>query len=114
GFLAWMLDGPASDYTVLLPEAGEPRRAILDTSTKEHSAEPDAHPSDTRPFDRTAYEAEFRTLTEGVVGAGDQDRFLAAAAALPELRATDLDELFPAVDTEAVRAYDETLPEGLF
>lgn len=39
GFLAWMLDGPDSDYTVLLPEPGEPRRAILDTYTKEHSAE---------------------------------------------------------------------------
>ncbi|MEV7151518.1 MULTISPECIES: MmgE/PrpD family protein [unclassified Streptomyces] len=39
GFLAWMLDGPESDYTVLLPEPGEPRRAILDTYTKEHSAE---------------------------------------------------------------------------
>ncbi|RMB80716.1 MmgE/PrpD family protein [Streptomyces shenzhenensis] len=39
GFLAWLLDGPESDYTVLLPEPGEPRRAILDTYTKEHSAE---------------------------------------------------------------------------
>ncbi|SMF84633.1 MmgE/PrpD family protein [Streptomyces sp. Amel2xC10] len=39
GFLAWMLDGPGSDYTVRLPEPGEPRRAILDTYTKEHSAE---------------------------------------------------------------------------
>ncbi|MET7640007.1 MmgE/PrpD family protein [Streptomyces sp. NPDC005438] len=39
GFLAWMLDGPESSYTVRLPEPGEPRRAILDTYTKEHSAE---------------------------------------------------------------------------
>ncbi|MGY9064074.1 MmgE/PrpD family protein [Streptomyces sp. CAS3] len=39
GFLARMLDGPGSDYTVWLPEPGEPRRAILDTYTKEHSAE---------------------------------------------------------------------------
>ncbi|MEV7753026.1 MmgE/PrpD family protein [Streptomyces griseofuscus] len=39
GFLAWMLNGPGSDYTVWLPEPGEPRRAILDTYTKEHSAE---------------------------------------------------------------------------
>ncbi|MER7913798.1 MmgE/PrpD family protein [Streptomyces sp. NPDC096068] len=39
GFLAWMLDGPGADYTVWLPEPGEPRRAILDTYTKEHSAE---------------------------------------------------------------------------
>ncbi|MFD6969524.1 MmgE/PrpD family protein [Streptomyces sp. NPDC059949] len=39
GFLAWMLDGPGSSYTVSLPEPGEPRRAILDTYTKEYSAE---------------------------------------------------------------------------
>ncbi|WP_328953363.1 MmgE/PrpD family protein [Kitasatospora purpeofusca] len=253
GFLAWMLDGPRSDYTVLLPGEGEPRRAILDTYTKEHSAEyqaqaiidlarrlrektgplgnvrsvvlhtsrhthqvigsgandpqkydptasretldhsvpyilavaledggwhhersyaperaarpetvalwrrittvedpewtaryhdpdprrrafggrvvvtrddgtvvedelavADAHPNGARPFDRPAYERKFRTLAEGVVTAADQDRFLAAADGLAELRATDLDELFPAVDTQAVREFDETLPEGLF
>ncbi|EFF89208.1 2-methylcitrate dehydratase 2 [Streptomyces sp. e14] len=39
GFLAWLLNGPESDYTVVLPEPGEARRAILDTYTKEHSAE---------------------------------------------------------------------------
>ncbi|MFD0420049.1 MmgE/PrpD family protein [Streptomyces sp. NPDC127108] len=39
GFLAWLLDGPEASYTVPLPEPGEPRRAILDTYTKEHSAE---------------------------------------------------------------------------
>ncbi|MBF6047079.1 MmgE/PrpD family protein [Streptomyces sp. NRRL B-1677] len=39
GFLARMLDGPDADYTVLLPGPGEPRRAILDTYTKEYSAE---------------------------------------------------------------------------
>ncbi|MFF2256799.1 MmgE/PrpD family protein [Streptomyces albidoflavus] len=39
GFLAWMLDGPEAAYTVLLPSPDEPRRAILDTYTKEYSAE---------------------------------------------------------------------------
>src|SRR5690349_20217777 len=39
GFLAWMLDGPDAAYTVSLPEPGEARRAILETYTKEHSAE---------------------------------------------------------------------------
>ncbi|WUV39506.1 hypothetical protein OG318_43335 [Streptomyces sp. NBC_01483] len=34
-----MLDGPEADYTVSLPKPGESRRAILDTYTKEHSAE---------------------------------------------------------------------------
>lgn len=37
--IAWMLDGPKAEYYVPLPEKGEPKRAILDTYTKEHSAE---------------------------------------------------------------------------
>ncbi|GEO80703.1 MmgE/PrpD family protein [Pararhodospirillum oryzae] len=39
GVLAWMLDGPGAVYQVPLPEPGEAKRAILDTYTKEHSAE---------------------------------------------------------------------------
>lgn len=39
GVIAWMLDGPEASYSVPLPEAGEAKRAILDTYTKEHSAE---------------------------------------------------------------------------
>ena len=37
--IAWMLDGPDAHYQVPLPEAGEPKRAIMDSYTKEHSAE---------------------------------------------------------------------------
>jgi 2-methylcitrate dehydratase len=37
--IAWMLDGKSAHYRVSLPEPGEPKRAILDTYTKEHSAE---------------------------------------------------------------------------
>ncbi|HBF80889.1 MAG TPA: 2-methylcitrate dehydratase [Streptomyces sp.] len=253
GFLAWMLNGPESDYTVLLPEPGEARRAILDTYTKEHSAEyqaqavidlarrlrersgplgnvrsivlhtshhthnvigsgandpqkydptasretldhsvpyifavaledgtwhhersyaperaarpetvelwqkittvedpawtrryhdpdpdrrafggravitlddgtviedelalADAHPAGARPFDRPAYAGKFRTLAEGVVTPAAQDAFLNAAEHLAELSADDLGGLFPAVDTEAVAAYDASLPKGLF
>ncbi|MFB9738336.1 MmgE/PrpD family protein [Streptomyces thermocoprophilus] len=253
GFLARMLDGPASDYTILLPETGEPRCAILDTYTKEHSAEyqaqaiidlarrlrektgpldrvrsivlhtshhthhvigsgandpqkydptasretldhsvpyifavalqdgtwhhersyaperarrpetvelwrkittvedpewtrryhdpdpdrrafggravitledgsviedelgvADAHPAGARPFDRPAYTGKFRTLAEGVVTTAAQDAFLGAAEHLAELTATDLDGLFPAVDTDAVAAFDAKLPKGLF
>ncbi|MFK0100711.1 MmgE/PrpD family protein [Streptomyces sp. NPDC091040] len=253
GFLAWMLNGPDSDYTVHLPEAGEPRRAILDTYTKEHSAEyqaqaiidlarrlrekagpldrvrsvvlhtshhthhvigsgandpqkydpaasretldhsvpyifavaledgtwhhersyaperarrpetvelwrristvedpawtrryhdpdperrafggravitlddgtviedelalADAHPAGARPFDRPAYAAKFRTLAEGTVEAAAQEEFLDTAARLAELPAAGLDGLFPAVDSDAVAAYDARLPKGLF
>jgi 2-methylcitrate dehydratase len=37
--VAWMLDGPDALYRVPLPEPGEPKRAILESYTKEHSAE---------------------------------------------------------------------------
>ncbi len=39
GFIAWLLSGPEHIYHVPLPEPGEPKRAILDTYTKEYSAE---------------------------------------------------------------------------
>ena len=39
GFIAWLLWGPRAEYSVPLPGKGEPKRAILDTYTKEHSAE---------------------------------------------------------------------------
>ncbi|HZA84612.1 MAG TPA: MmgE/PrpD family protein [Actinomycetes bacterium] len=39
GVVAWLLDGPGACYLVPLPSPGEPRRAILDTFTKAHSAE---------------------------------------------------------------------------
>lgn len=37
--IAWMLDGPKGQYEVPLPKIGEPKLAILETYTKEHSAE---------------------------------------------------------------------------
>lgn len=39
GFIAWLLGGPQTQYAVPLPAKGQPKRAILDTYTKEHSAE---------------------------------------------------------------------------
>lgn len=39
GVIAWLLGGPEAVYEVLLPEPGEPKRAILESYTKEHSAE---------------------------------------------------------------------------
>jgi 2-methylcitrate dehydratase len=39
GVIAWLLDGPQAAYTVPLPAPGEPKLAILETYTKEHSAE---------------------------------------------------------------------------
>jgi 2-methylcitrate dehydratase len=37
--LAYLLDGPGAEYQIPLPEPGEPKRAILESYTKEHSAE---------------------------------------------------------------------------
>jgi 2-methylcitrate dehydratase len=37
--VAWMLDGPQAHYQVSLPAIGEAKRAIMDSYTKEHSAE---------------------------------------------------------------------------
>jgi 2-methylcitrate dehydratase len=39
GVIAWLLSGPEHIYQVPLPALGEAKRAILDTYTKEHSAE---------------------------------------------------------------------------
>ena len=37
--IAWMLDGPKAQYQVPLPGPGEGKRAIMDSYTKQHSAE---------------------------------------------------------------------------
>ncbi|MGE0251241.1 MAG: MmgE/PrpD family protein [Dongiaceae bacterium] len=37
--IAWMLGGPKAEYLVPLPAVGMPKRAILESYTKEHSAE---------------------------------------------------------------------------
>ena len=37
--LAWILDGPDSEYQIPMPEKGEPKIGILESYTKEHSAE---------------------------------------------------------------------------
>lgn len=37
--IAWLLDGPEAEYSVALPAPGEPKRAILESWTKAHSAE---------------------------------------------------------------------------
>lgn len=39
GVIAWLLGGPDARYEMLLPAAGESKRAILESYTKEHSAE---------------------------------------------------------------------------
>ena len=58
--IAWMLDGPTAEYHMPLPEPGEAKRAILDSYTKEHSAEYQSQALIDLAF-RTGREIETRT-----------------------------------------------------
>ncbi|MFC7402113.1 MmgE/PrpD family protein [Citricoccus sp. GCM10030269] len=86
GVIAWLLDGPQARYSVPLPERGEPKRAILDTYTKEHSAEYQAqawidlarklhheHPEIANPEAVTSVVIQTSHHTHYVIGSGAND-----------------------------------------
>ncbi|GAA5227301.1 MmgE/PrpD family protein [Paeniglutamicibacter antarcticus] len=86
GVIAWMLDGPDAAYTVPLPGPGEAKRAILDTYTKEHSAEYQAqalidlarkinreHPEATDPKNVASILIKTSHHTHNVIGSGAND-----------------------------------------
>lgn len=86
GVIAWLLDGPDAAYEVPLPEAGEAKRAILDTYTKEHSAEYQAqawidlarklnreHPEATDPRNVVSILIKTSHHTHYVIGSGAND-----------------------------------------
>src|SRR3954454_24866653 len=86
GVIAWMLDGPDAAYDVALPERGEAKRAILDTYTKEHSAEYQAqawidlarklhreHPEVTDPANVASVLIRTSHHTHYVIGSGAND-----------------------------------------
>jgi 2-methylcitrate dehydratase len=86
GVIAWMLDGPTANYQVPLPEAGEAKRGILDTYTKEHSAEYQAqalidlgrklnaeHPEITDPANVESIVIHTSHHTHYVIGSGAND-----------------------------------------
>ena len=86
GVIAWLLDGPEASYEVPLPEAGEAKRAILDTYTKEHSAEYQAqawidlarklhreHPEATDPNNVSSVKIKTSHHTHYVIGSGAND-----------------------------------------
>ncbi|MGN7870984.1 MmgE/PrpD family protein [Paracoccus sp. 22332] len=60
----------------------------------------DAHPDGARPFVRANYVKKFLTLSDGILTAAEQERFLNAAEALAELKPGQLGELHFAVPTE--------------
>ena len=86
GVIAWLLDGPDASYEVPLPEPGEPKRAILDTYTKEHSAEYQAqawidlarklhteHPEAADPANVESVKIATSHHTHYVIGSGAND-----------------------------------------
>lgn len=86
GVIAWLLDGPDAQYTVPLPADGEAKRAILDTYTKEHSAEYQAqawidlarklhseHPEATDPANVESVLIKTSHHTHYVIGSGAND-----------------------------------------
>ncbi|PRZ12724.1 MmgE/PrpD family protein [Nesterenkonia sandarakina] len=86
GVIAWLLDGPSASYEVPLPAVGEPKRAILDTYTKEHSAEyqaqawidlarrlHNAHPQVTDPEQVESVLIRTSHHTHYVIGSGAND-----------------------------------------
>ena len=86
GVIAWMLDGPDAAYTVPLPAPGEAKRAIMDTYTKEHSAEYQAqawidlarklhkeHPEATDPANVASVLIKTSHHTHYVIGSGAND-----------------------------------------
>ncbi|MCS5715654.1 MmgE/PrpD family protein [Herbiconiux sp. CPCC 205716] len=86
GVIAWLLDGPDARYEVPLPEDGEAKRAILDTYTKEHSAEYQAqawidlarklnreHPETTDPANVVSVTIHTSHHTHVVIGSGAND-----------------------------------------
>jgi 2-methylcitrate dehydratase len=86
GVIAWLLDGVDAAYEVFLPGAGEPRQAILDSYTKEHSAEYQAqawidlasrlgtqHPELRDPANVTAVVLHTSHHTHYVIGSGAND-----------------------------------------
>lgn len=86
GVIAWMLDGPDASYDVPLPAAGEPKRGILDSYTKEHSAEYQAqawidlarklhgeHPQLTDPANVESIVLHTSHHTHYVIGSGAND-----------------------------------------
>ncbi|PPR57201.1 MAG: 2-methylcitrate dehydratase, partial [Alphaproteobacteria bacterium MarineAlpha4_Bin2] len=83
GVVAWLLDGKDAYYRIPLPEAGEAKRAILESFTKEHSAEYQAQAlidlarrmrqqiSDTTAIDRILIHTSHHT--HAVIGSGAND-----------------------------------------
>jgi len=65
--IAWLLDGPEANYTVALPAPGEPKRAIMESFPKAHSAEYQAQAMIDLCFRMRSRIADLGTVSEIVV-----------------------------------------------
>lgn len=65
--IAWMLGGKDREYIVPLPEPGQPFRTILESYTKEHSAEYQAQALIDIAFNLKAKKIETQKITEAVI-----------------------------------------------
>lgn len=62
----------------------------------------DAHPAGARPFKRADYIRKFETLTAGLITPAESQRFLTLVQKLPELTATELQQLNVQMSLEAL------------
>ena len=72
-----------------------------------------AHPNGYRPFKRENYIQKFRTLTESLVSAGEQDRFLSVVSRLPTLNAVEVSEINVVLD-EVELGFGNRDQKGIF
>jgi 2-methylcitrate dehydratase len=112
GVIAWLLDGPGAAYEVPLPAPGEAKRAILDTYTKEHSAEYQAqalidlarrlhreHPELADPAQVASIVIHTSHHTHNVIGSGAND----PQKYDPEASRETLDHSIPYIFTVALQ-----------
>lgn len=71
----------------------------------------DAHPAGAAPFGRADYIAKFRTLADGILEAGEIERFLELVQRLPNLSADELLALNPTAPAGYIR---ENAARGIF
>jgi 2-methylcitrate dehydratase len=79
--IAWMLGGKSASYDVPLPAPGEPCRAILDSYTKEHSAEYQAQAWIDLAFKLRKQIADLKTIREIVIHTSHHTHFVIGTGA---------------------------------
>ncbi len=79
--IAWMLGGKNASYEIPLPAPGEPCRAILDSYTKEHSAEYQAQAWIDLAFKLRQQIADLKTIREIVIHTSHHTHFVIGTGA---------------------------------